>query len=157
MADEPPIAAVTGQSHYVAVQLGGCELFIPQPDLCTLEPLADVDTSAPPPGAVGTIRFGEETLPVYCLAPALDGLYRQPGAQRICAILRVAGYYYGLLCAEAALLPEGGLDIRPLPAAMQRAESPLLGLAVHDGAVVCASSAAALLQVIQGLRPQQSD
>jgi hypothetical protein len=139
-------------AHFVAVYLEGKRFLIPQQDLRTLEPLADVDTAVAMPGAVGAIAFKGEALPVYGLPASLDGLHEQPDAGRICAILDAGTERFGLLCAEAVLLPAGNLDIKPVPAAMQRVGSALQGLAIHDGDVVCVTSAAALLGTINGLQ-----
>jgi hypothetical protein len=62
---------------------------------------------------------------------------------------------YGLLCAEATLISAADVEVHAVPTAMCRADSVMESLALHDGGVVCVSSAAALLRVIHNLRPPQ--
>lgn len=133
-----------GQDHYVVLRFDGLRLLLPQEEVASLEPEEEADMSTPHPGAVGEYQAHA----VFALSERLDEFLERDG-RPICALLDLPdGDYYGVLCSEVTLLPAGGLEIKPVPAVMQEAGSPLLGIALDDAGVLCITSAAALHRLI---------
>ena len=137
---------------YALLSLGKRALLIPQPDLRSLESVLDVHTADQPAHGVGWLRFANNDWPVYSLDEALRPLSTSPPTQRICALLGCADGYFGLTCTNAISLRGQEKHIHPLPTAMFTLESPLCGLAVHEGRVGLVSTADALAQFLRRSR-----
>src|ERR1700733_4436108 len=115
-----------GTTMFLAIQLGGLRLLVPQQDARTVESATDIRTPTSKPGAFGSIRIGRERLPVYCLSESLSEFCADPGSRRICPIRAGRDGNYGVLCDEVELLPADRIDGKPLPSAM-RGDSVAIG------------------------------
>lgn len=138
------IQAVEQASAYVMLTMDGRRLLLPQGDIRTLDPLADVDITAPPDRGVGWVSFDKTRWPVYCLSGGLLVLDRIPQPRRICVLLTRRDGYFGLLCDGLVSLPGQSVKLRPLPACMAKPVSPILALVLKEDEVGLVSAAARL-------------
>lgn len=130
---------------YSVLKLDHLVLLVPQEDVRTLEPAADLELGAPPPNGVGWIRLGNQRWPVFCFSAQLRRVAAVPATRRICAVLGAGAGAFGVLCSDVSLLrlPESRVD--PMPEAMILPGRPIHALALHDGTVMCMTSAARLM------------
>jgi hypothetical protein len=134
---------------FLAIRIETTRLLVPQEDVRMVESAADIRTPTSNPGAFGSIRIGRERVPVYCLSESLTELRTELGSRRICPILTSRDGRYGVLCDDVELIAAQHLDVRAMPAAMQRHGISIGGFALHGEELVCISSGDALLGSIQ--------
>lgn len=130
---------------YSVLKLDFLALLVPQQEVRGLEPAADIETSEPPANGVGWILVGSERCPVYCFSEQLRRLSEVPATRRICAVLAVGQHTFGILCSEVAMLRLPDQRVSPMPDAMILPGRPIHALALHEGTVMCVSSAARLI------------
>lgn len=138
-----------GQRPFSLLNIGGLHLAVPQKDIDTLEPAADIDGGSVPPHGIGWVRLGRQRWPVFCLSAELRPLTHLPPDHGTCAVLATEGHAIGLVCADVSLihLPEAAMV--PLPAAMALPGRPIRGLAQREGQVLCLSSARDLAEYVK--------
>lgn len=134
-----------GVCPYSVLKLDLLALLVPQQDVRALEPADDVEIVEPPANGVGWIRVGSERCPVYCFSEQLRRLSEVPATRRICAVLAVGQQTFGILCSEVAMLRLPEQRVSPMPEAMILPGRPIHALALHEGTVMCVSSAARLM------------
>ncbi|HEV2112326.1 MAG TPA: hypothetical protein VGT99_13290 [Gammaproteobacteria bacterium] len=141
------------QNNHLVLQLDWLRILVPQKHIRVLELSTDMDTQGAPMGAVGMIPVAGESLAVYHLPPELDRLAGGTAVRKICAVMVATdGEHYGLLCDEVALLDDPFLELREVPAALRQLDSPVEGLILHGGELLCVSSADSVLRLIQTLK-----
>lgn len=138
-------AAADGKRAYSVLKLDLLVLLVPQQEVRTLEPLDDLETAEPPACGVGWIHFGNERRPVYCFSEQLRRLPKVPATRRICAVLTAGEHTFGFMCSEVSMLRLPEVRVSPMPEAMILPGRPIHALALHEGTVMCVSSAARLL------------
>ena len=134
----------THSASYVLLSLGQRRLLLPQQEVHTLESVWDMVTTDRPQGGVGWLPYAGDSWPVYGLDEMLNPLSDVPANQRICALLNLDDRYMGLLCTDIATIPGSAIHPRPLPQAMYRPVSPIVGLVQYEDDVGLVSTAAAL-------------
>ena len=144
--DAPP---TSGDLAFSLLTLGGLRLAVPQADIDTLEPAADIDPASPPPHGIGWIRLGRQRWPVFCLNGELRPRSERPADHGTCAVLNAGGHAIALLCTDVSLLHLPAAGLAPLPPAMALPGRPIRGLAQMDGAVLCLSSARDLAEYVK--------
>lgn len=144
MALDPTTTNAGPERRYALVSLGSRMLLLPQHEICTLEPVLDVNTSDQPAHGVGWLRFEHNHWPVYSLDETLLPLPAMPSTQRICALLSYTDGYFGLTCSNVRTLQGTELRSRSLPAPMWNPESPLDGLVLYGDRVGVVSTASML-------------
>ncbi len=144
------IPAVETAPAYAMLTLDGRRLLLPQGDIRTLEPLADMDAAFPPDNGVGWLRFEETGWPVYCLNGDLNALGAIPPARRICTLLTGHEGYFGVLCDELVALHGQAVKLRPLPVCMTKPGSPIHALVLQGDEVGLVSGAARLEAFLGG-------
>ena len=130
---------------YSVLRLDFLVLLVPQHDVRTLEPAADVDMAEPPQNGVGWIHLGNQRYPVFCFSEQLKRLDEVPATRRICAVLAAGEGAFGLLCSDVSLLRLPDVRLSPMPEAMILPGRPIQGLVLHEDRVMCLSSAARLI------------
>ena len=135
---------------YSMLKLDFLVLLIPQHEVRGLEPADDIDTSEPPVNGVGWIRVGNQRCPVFCFSEQLRRLNEVPVTRRICAVLAVGEHVFGILCSEVAMLRLPEQRASAMPEAMILPGRPVHALALHEGTVMCVSSAARLIAHARG-------
>ncbi|MGZ8218964.1 hypothetical protein [Methylomagnum sp.] len=128
---------------FVCLDLGGTHWLIPQGDIHALEPVIDM-APAGKSGAVGRFDQAGAEWPVYALSPDFELLPARPEPQRVAVLMRHRQRAFGVLCERVWVAERSRLTLHPVPPCMDRQPSPLLGLALWDGEVLCVSSAHAL-------------
>ncbi len=154
MTQALPTIDVVQSQPYALLSLDDHTLLLPQGDISSLEPVLDVITDEPPPHGVGWLRFEGVGWPVYCLDAELKPLPDIPHLYRICIVLHDHERYFGLTCANVAMLPGAAVRAQLVPEAMSRPKSPLCGLALYEGTVRLVSTAAALAAFLEVSRLQ---
>ncbi len=134
---------------YSALKLDLLVLLVPQHDVRSLEPVTDLDTAEPPPNGVGWIRVAAQRWPVFCHSEQLKRLSEIPASRRICAVLGAGDRAFGIMCSAVFLLRLPDPDANPMPEAMVLPGRPIHALALHEGTVMCLSSAARLIAFAQ--------
>lgn len=130
---------------YSALKLDYLVLLVPQEDVRTLEPAVDLERTEPPPNGVGWIRLGNERWPVFCFSEQLRRTVDVPATRRICAVLASGPRVFGVLCSDVSLLRLPDSRVEPMPVAMVLPGRPVHALALHEGTVMCLTSAARLI------------
>jgi chemotaxis signal transduction protein len=139
---------------YASLTFGRRKLLIPQNEIHSLEPVADIKTGDGSLEALGTIRFAGELWPVYSLTEDLDMSTEIPGSRRVCVVLSAADGYFGLLCDDVAILGgEQPLRLKPVPVCMRKSDSPVQALATLGGQVIVVSEVALLEALV--VRPDR--
>ncbi len=135
-------------SPYVLLGLDELELVLPQRDVRSLEPMADIVFAPMPESgtAIGHIDFIGAYRPVYCLDGVLSVLREAPLERRVCVLLGRGDQLRGLLCDRAAILEESSLQPQPIPPCMDSPASPVGGFALYAGRLVLMTGAEALSQ-----------
>ncbi len=141
---------------YAMLTLDGRRLLLPQGDIRTLEPLADMDIASPPDQGVGWIPFEGTQWPMYCLSGELSILGTIPPARRICVLLTLGDGYFGLLCDGLVALQGQAVEPSPLPACMARPGSPIEALVLQGDAMGLVSGAARL-EAFLGVKARLTD
>jgi len=138
-------AAADEMRPYSVLKLDILVLLVPQREVRTLEPLDDLETAEPPANGVGWMRVDNERCPVFCFSEQLRLLPLVPATRRICAVLHAGERDFGVMCSDVSMLrlPEPGVS--PMPEAMILPGRPIHALALHEGTVMCISSAARLI------------
>lgn len=135
---------------YAVLTFDGRKLLLPQAEVRSLEPLLDIEPiTAEFSDAVGTIAFGGEYWPVYCLDWELALLNEVPNIRRVCVVLSVGEAYLGLLCDQIAPFGSSRPALQPMPACMARSYSPFHALTIHAGEIACVTTAAQLWAFLQ--------
>lgn len=137
-------------SPYVLLGLDGLDLVLPQRDVRSLEPIADI-VFAPMPGygtAVGFIDFIGANRPVYCLDGTLSALRKAPLERRVCALLGRGGRLWGLLCDRVAILEESSLQPQLIPPCMDSPAAPVDGFALYAERLVLMTGAEPLSRLL---------
>lgn len=145
------LADIGATGDFVHLGLDGAGWLIPQVDVHALEPVIDMLPAAGKPGAVGRFEQAETEWPVYALSPDFELLATRPEPRRIAVLMRHRQRAFGVLCERVAVAERSRLTLHPVPPCMDRQPSPLLGLALWDGEVLCVSSAKALERWLGGL------
>lgn len=130
---------------YSVLRLDFLALLVPQQDVRTLEPVEDLDTAEPPANGVGWVRVGNQRYPVFCFSEQLRRLPAVPPSRRICAVLAAGERAFGVMCSEVSMLRLPDLRVTAMPEAMILPGRPIHALALHEGTVMCVSSAARLI------------
>lgn len=138
-------AAADEKRPYGVLKLDFLVLLVPQQEVRTLEPLDDLETSDPPANGVGWIRVGDDRYPVFCFSEQLRRLPEVPATRRICAVLTAGERTFGVMCSDVSMLRLPQLHVNPMPEAMILPGRPVHALALHEGVVMCVSSAARLI------------
>lgn len=141
---EHGLADIGPTGDFVCLELEGAGWLIPQADVHALEPVIDMLPAAGESGAVGRFEQAETEWPVYALSPDFEWLPTRPESRRIAVLMRHRQRAFGVLCERVAMAERSRLTLHPVPPCMDRQPSPLLGLALRDGEVLCVSSAKAL-------------
>ncbi len=131
-------------SAYAMLNLDGQQLLLPQNDIRTLEPVADVDTDTPPSAGIGWIDFEETQWPVYCLSKSLNTLSEIPPRRRICVLLTPGEGCFGLLCNELVTLHGQPVRQYPLPDCMTKPGTLIEALVLQGDGIGLVSSASRL-------------
>ncbi len=132
--------------HYALLSMDRLALLIPQHQVRSLEPALDVQRTQARDAA--WISTAGVNWPVYCLSEDLWPNLEVPANRHICALLQSGAGLLGVLCDQVATLERTELDILPLPHCMRTQDTPLLGLVLHAGRVLCVSSANHLLNCV---------
>ena len=144
-----PAAKADQGQPYTLLSIGGHAILLPQSEICTLAPIQDLSlVGRRASGVVGWFPLAGRRWPVYCLDEALHPLPHLPPGQRLCALVKLNTSYFGLVCANVAIVPGSAVRIWPVPAAMALPDSPLQGLSRHADSVALVSTAAALATVL---------
>lgn len=131
--------------HYALLAFQGLQLLIPQTDIYSLEPIADLlPASNAYQNTVGQIKQGGEVWPVYALSSDLEVLNSSPVDSRVIVLMKNVQPEYGLLCEQVDTLKRSEVSILPMPTAVQSKNSPLLAIAVKATELRYISSASAL-------------
>lgn len=130
-------------TRYAALTLDEWLLLLPQDEIRTLEPVADIreaakgsDEDNSDVSMVGHIEAGDALVPVYCLNGELQLLDHIPGSRRIVVLLTLGEALIGVLCDEIKSLKHDQLVFHPVPDCMKTPNCILNGLAVHEDRVV---------------------
>jgi chemotaxis signal transduction protein len=131
--------------HFALLVFEDMKLLIPQTDIYSLEPVADMlPASDKQLNSVGEINQGGQVWPVYALSTDLNALNSIPKSSRIIILMKNVQPEYGLLCDQVDTIKRSEISIHPVPAAVQGKNSPLLAIAIQDSQVRYISSASAL-------------
>jgi hypothetical protein len=133
--------SVIGQADlYAVLSMDGRKLLLPQNEVCSLEPVVDINEQAKLPGTVGWIEFQDLQCSVYCLGKDLVTLAEIAKTKRMCVLLGDGERYLGLVCDQIETLRHEQLSLHPLPACMQNPVSPILALAIYREEVGCVTT-----------------
>lgn len=136
------------RSRYVRLAVDALSLVVPQSEIHTLEPLADVATDAASQGSVGWITAEGQRWPVYCFSKELTPMKTVPAGRRICVLVADGGRYFGLLCDQVQTLEGDQFLEWPLPECMKGPSSPVSSLILQGEKVYGMTTAAALAAYI---------
>ncbi len=82
---------------------------------------------------------------MYGLSKGLGPLHTPPANRPVCVLLESDRELFGVLCNQVTLFEQTEPDITPLPKCMQTPGTPLRGLALDHGQILCVGSADSLL------------
>jgi hypothetical protein len=132
--------------RFAVLAFAGLQLLIPQTDVYSLEPAADMTASS----MVDNMSVGElidqngKVWSLFALSSDLSLLTVWPETYRIAILMKNVQPAFGLLCEHVDTVARSDISIHPIPAAMNCVDSPLLGIALYDNEVRYISSASAL-------------
>ena len=134
-------AAMTPANKVVVLTIDGLRLILPQGDIRTVESVTDIDTANRPPLALGTMPWGGQLWPVYCLSGELALLSGAPAARRACVMLATPAGCLGLLCDDARVLVNFAQQSFAMPDSMRQENSPLIALVNYEEGLACITDA----------------
>lgn len=114
----------------VRIALGELELLVPQADVHSVEPIAEIDETAATGASVGAVQLAARQWPIYALSAALSPRRTVPDEARVCVLLGDAGFWFGLVCLEIGAVGVSRIASTPLPVCMRKAPSPIDALAL---------------------------
>lgn len=130
--------------HFAVLSFDGLQLLIPQNDIYSLEPIADITPSVADNGSLGQLKQGSQVWSLYALSSDLTVLTSRPDNYRIVILMKNIQPAFGLLCEQVNTIESNQIRIHPMPPAMNCKDSPLLALALTGEEVLTISSASAL-------------
>lgn len=131
--------------HFALLAFQNLKLLIPQTDIYSLEPVADIlPASSNHLNSVGECNQGGRVWPVYALSTDLNVLNARPETSRIIILMKNVQLEYGLLCEQVDTIKRSEISIHPVPVAVQGKNSPILAIAIQGTQVRYISSASAL-------------
>jgi hypothetical protein len=124
------------------LRIGSAGMVLDQREVLGVEARRDVHGGAA--DGAQRIDFGAGPCPVFALDEALAPVALPEAPGRVCAMLTADGAVFGLVCDELEILHDAALGEHPLPAAMRRPGTPVLGLVRTRDRLAVRSSAQAL-------------
>jgi hypothetical protein len=146
MTPGPTRAAVDGddiERYVTLLEIEEVILGVSQTDIASLETVLDL---GPPTeaGAVGSIRRGSDTWPVFCLSQDLVVLDYAPATRRVCALLKDQARRLGLLVDRVESVAGESLQVFARTGTVARIPAPIRALARWDDRLVSLVPAASL-------------
>ena len=133
---------------FAVLSIDRLRLLLPHHQVRTLEPVSDIDLSKKQNREVGWLEAGEVKSPIYCFSRDLVVLETIPNERRIAVVMVADTGSIGVLCDDLNIMPRDDFISHPLPVSMNTSGTPLTGLAIHDDAICCLSSANHLLEYV---------
>lgn len=124
------------------LRIGSAGMVLDQREVLGVEARQDVHGGTP--GGVERIDFGAGAHPVFALDETLAPVAVTQAPGRVCAMLAAGDALFGLVCDELEILYDAATAEHPLPAAMRRPGTPVLGLVRTRDRLAVRSSARAL-------------
>ena len=123
------------------LKINGLNLLLPQGEVRTLEPAADIDPVAPALHSIGWVAYARKRWPVYCLSAELSLMAVAPLERRACALLTMGGGYIGIMCDDMIILKDFAAQLYEIPPAMNTPNTPIQYLASYAEGIACATNA----------------
>lgn len=140
-----PLHANEWPEHFARLAFAGLQILIPQTDIYSLEPVADMmPPSMDHVDSVGEFAQSENVWSLYALSSDLNVLNISPESYRIVILMKNVQPVYGLLCEQVDTVTRSDISIYSIPDAMRCSNSPILALALYGTEVRYISSAKAL-------------
>jgi hypothetical protein len=139
-----PFQTMDWSTRFVTLVLDDLQLLIPQSDVYSLEPTADMTSTVSHKGSVGQLQQSGVTWSLYAFSSELNLLNSCPENYHIAILMKTVQPLYGLLCEQVDTIDRSEISIHPVPTSLITERSPLLALALCDKEVRYITSASAL-------------
>ena len=133
---------------FATLSIDHLRLLLPHRQVHTLEPIADVELSEKQNGQIGWLEAAGLKSPIYSFSRNLAILDVIPDGRRIAVVMVADSGSIGVLCDDLKIMPRTRFISHPLPTCMNAVGTPVTGLAIHNDAVCCMSSANHLLKYL---------
>jgi len=147
-AQQPFVEASVPSAFVAALSIEEFTLLLPQHELRTFEPIADVETDYRENNEVGWIDIAGVKYPVYCISHDFLLLKTIPDERRIAVLLTLGKDMAGILCDELKIVSSKAISAYPMPECMNIPVAPFTGLAIYNNTICGMSSAPQLLSYL---------
>lgn len=137
---------------YVLLGFDGLNLLLPQHEIRVVEIIEDVELHVEPEeaaaGVMGWISQSDQQFPVFSLNYSLELYNHLPPNRKYCVLLETEEEaVLGITCDEFISLDDfkGELYLQDIPPAMHLDFSPLSGLGIYEGQMICRTDASSLM------------
>lgn len=137
---------------YVLLGFDGLHLLLPQHEIRVVEIIEDVELHVEPEeaaaGVMGWISQSDQQFPVFSLNYSLELCNHLPPNRKYCVLLETdEEAVFGITCDSFISLDgfKGDLHLQAIPPAMHLEFSPLSGLGIYEGQMICQTDASSLM------------
>ena len=146
-----------GARRHLLLCLGHTQVLLDPIEVLDIEAAERVVVTDVPAGGVGRIVVNGQSFPVFALSSSFDLQIDAPFTGRLCVLLAHPSDPIAVLCDKVDML-ELTESLRPLPAAMRLAKSPVDALVFTSDGLACQSSAQLLVSCVhQGIRQVEAE
>jgi len=143
--------------RHLVLCLGHTQVLLEPTEVLDIEAAERVVVTDVPAGGVGRMVVNGQSFPVFALSSNFDLQIDAPLTGRLCVLLAHPSDTMAVLCDKVDMLVLTE-SLRPLPAAMRLAKSPVDGLAFTSDGLACHSSAQLLISCVQqGIRQVEAE
>ncbi|MGB5396800.1 MAG: hypothetical protein WBN96_06590 [Gammaproteobacteria bacterium] len=130
-ATQQPDSDIEAAPAFVSLSIGDVKILTQQSNITSIESSVDVDYSAGKDGAIGSINFNNQSIPVFRFNDQFECVNDKPGNIMVCAVLKNNAETIALMCQEVAAFRHPVVKINPLPECMQMDVCPVDSLCLY--------------------------